>query len=57
MSIIIETQFISKLRYRTVDTLFSDEFPAAQWVSIPNTNPSVSATTVDVEFGKYHIRL
>ena len=52
MNVAIEKQFISKLRYESVDNLFSTKFPTAVWVDIPGTNPVVSATTVIVEFGK-----
>jgi len=53
MSLVIETQFISKLRYKDVDTLFSTSFPTVQWNVIPGSNPEISAATVDVEFGMY----
>lgn len=53
MNVAIETQLISKLRYGTEDDLFSTAFSAAVWISIPGSNPPVSATTVDVAFGKH----
>lgn len=55
MSIIIEKQFISKLRYGSASQLFTSRYPNALWVDIPGTAPQISATTVDVDFGQIYV--
>lgn len=53
LNIAIETDYISNLRYGDSGIPFSDAFPSAQWVEVDGSAPSVSATTVRVEFGEY----
>ncbi|XP_067944687.1 uncharacterized protein [Watersipora subatra] len=55
LNIAIETDYISNLRYGDSGIPFSDAFPSAQWVEVDGSAPSVSATTVRVEFGMNYV--